>query len=474
MRRRKIIFVSLACCLFILAGFHVDAAAQRGPHKMFDTPNWDHQPSIIRTESTGDLFMAFERTILPSYKGIFLLSASTDDGQTWSWPFEILPSTLYKRHPSMVQLGTNSFVLFYTAYQSGVNNYRIHRATSPDAINWTSHGAIDLGWPLAGEQSPCVIREANGTLTMTYDRSSGAACIAQSHDNGVTWDFLRTRVSPLDAKLARIAKREQDGLYVITYMTGPSSPYQVWSRTSKNPYDWSGKVFAFDTTADSRESKPLVLEGGAFIVFYSRATMTYYDLCYRTSFHGEDWSEAVPVTEDPDYHDMNPHAIRHGTPGRVVLTWSHQDESAPNFDLDLFIYPDLEIPLPLWLDAEMISAALGGTVTFDLDAGSAKADRKYLLLAGVSGTEPGYLLPGGTTTLPLNWDFFTDIVLSLKNTSLFADFLGTLDSQGQATATLDTLGPLPPVAVGAALYFAYCLDYPWEFASNPLAVEIQP
>jgi hypothetical protein len=472
MRRRKIISVSFACCLFWLAGFHVDAAAQRGPHKMFDTTNWEFQPSIIRIESTGDLFMVFQRTNLPSYKGIFLLSASTDDGQTWSWPFKILPSTLYKRHPSLVQLGPNSFVLFYTAYQSGLNNYRIHRATSPDAINWTSHGAIDLEWSHSGEENPCVIREANGTLTMTYDR--GFSYIAQSHDNGVTWDSLRTRVSPGDSQLARIAKREQDGLYVITYQTGPSSPYQVWSRTSKNPYDWSGEVFAFDTAADSRDSQPLVLEGGTFIVFYSRATVTYYDVCYRTSFNGEEWSEAVPVTEEPDYHDMNPYMIRHGTPGRVILSWSHQDESAPNVDFDLFIYPDLEIPLPLWLDAEKISAATGGTVNFDLDAGSAKAGRTYLLLAGVSGTEPGYLLPGGTTTLPLNWDFFTDIVLSLKNTSIFANFMGTLDSQGQAAATLDTLSPLPPAAVGAVLYFAYCLDYPWEFASNPLIVEILP
>jgi hypothetical protein len=37
-----------------------------------------------------------------------------------------------------------------------------------------------------------------------------------------------------------------------------------------------------------------------------------------------------------------------------------------------------------------------------------------------------------------------------------------------------TVGPLPPVAVGITMHFAYALNGPWDFASNPVGVEIVP
>lgn len=126
---------------------------------------------------------------------------------------------------------------------------------------------------------------------------------------------------------------------------------------------------------------------------------------------------------------------------------------------------------PLSTDVDTISAATGGTVIFTLDAGAANASRNYFLLGSVTGTS-GIALPGGLATLPLSWDVFTNLVITLVNTSVFTDFLGTLDAQGIATASLNATGPLPPGSVGLVMYYAYALDKPFDFASNFVTVTV--
>jgi hypothetical protein len=112
----------------------------------------------------------------------------------------------------------------------------------------------------------------------------------------------------------------------------------------------------------------------------------------------------------------------------------------------------------------------GGTVHFNLDAGTLEAERNYLLLGSVSGTEPGLPLPGGLVTLPLNWDAFTDLVIALINTSVFTNFLGTLDGDGTATAQLNA--PSVPGIAGVTMHYAYALNNPFDFVSNPVAIRI--
>ncbi|MFH2000787.1 MAG: hypothetical protein ABIK28_13985 [Planctomycetota bacterium] len=134
----------------------------------------------------------------------------------------------------------------------------------------------------------------------------------------------------------------------------------------------------------------------------------------------------------------------------------------------------LDVPNALMQDAPDLSAT-GGMVDFHLNAGATNAGRNYLMLAGVTGTYPGYPLPGGSTTLPLNWDIFTDFALALANTVIFPGFMGTMDGNGQITAQLYWPGPsMPPGSVGTIIYFTYCLGWPWDFASNPVEIEIVP
>jgi hypothetical protein len=133
------------------------------------------------------------------------------------------------------------------------------------------------------------------------------------------------------------------------------------------------------------------------------------------------------------------------------------------------LVPD-PVVAPLSADVYEVSET-GGTVTLFLEAGSDNAWRNYIILGGMSGTVPGYPLPGGLVTLPLNWDLFTTAMIPVLNTITFQNFLGLLDAQGAAIAYLN-VPPIPPGYVGLFMYYAYALNNPFDFVSNPIAIEI--
>jgi len=118
-----------------------------------------------------------------------------------------------------------------------------------------------------------------------------------------------------------------------------------------------------------------------------------------------------------------------------------------------------------------LSERTGGVIDFKFDAGFENSKRNYLLLGSANGISPGVTLPGGTV-LPLNWDIFTNMIIDLYNSPLCQNFMGTLDKHGMGWAHLKT-GPLPNLA-GTTLHFAYALSEPWDFASNPVQVDISP
>jgi hypothetical protein len=128
--------------------------------------------------------------------------------------------------------------------------------------------------------------------------------------------------------------------------------------------------------------------------------------------------------------------------------------------------------VPFYPSAYAISEITGGTVDLFLWAGDSNGLRNYLICGGVSGTDPGTPLPGGLATLPINWDVFTTLVLGRVNGPIFADFLGTLDADGVATASLNL--PAFPGSAGLTMYYAYVLNGPWDFASNPVSIKIVP
>lgn len=125
----------------------------------------------------------------------------------------------------------------------------------------------------------------------------------------------------------------------------------------------------------------------------------------------------------------------------------------------------------LWADGYTFSAGSGGTVDFTLFADEANASRGYVLLGGMSGTEPGFVLPGGQATMPINWDLFTTLVLNNLNTALFHNFLGSLDATGTAFAQLN-MPALQPDMIGVTMCYAFTCNKPFDLVSNPIEVLI--
>jgi len=126
-------------------------------------------------------------------------------------------------------------------------------------------------------------------------------------------------------------------------------------------------------------------------------------------------------------------------------------------------------------DRFTLPVATGGVVNLALDAPAAHAGRTYGVFVSVIGTNPGTRLPGGAAVLPLDLDATSLwlLKLALRGTPGLAGFVGTLDAAGQAVAQFDSLGPLPPAAVGLELAFAFALPQPWDTVSNPVRVVLQ-
>lgn len=175
---------------------------------------------------------------------------------------------------------------------------------------------------------------------------------------------------------------------------------------------------------------------------------------------------------NPGSYATVPRIVPDSDGGGFLMAWADHTYS-PTQEHDIYAQLVAVVPQYLSADTETISASTGGQANFSLEAGSINGGRDYLLLGSVSGTYPGIPLPGGAATLPLNWDVFLSLVISLVNTPVFSNFMGTLDNAGSAAATFDTLGPVSG-ATGLIMHYAYALNAPWNFASNPVAIEIVP
>lgn len=147
--------------------------------------------------------------------------------------------------------------------------------------------------------------------------------------------------------------------------------------------------------------------------------------------------------------------------GRWELVGLHQaaPDSIAAYDLDTK-------PKSLFVDVDFIPSWVGGSINFSLDAGPANGGRQYLLLGSLSGSYPGIPLPGGMVVLPVNWDYFSAILLMMPG------FLGNLDGSGQAFVPFYV--PPCPLTQDITMTFAYALKGPpWDFASNPVEVLVQ-
>lgn len=303
-------------------------------------PEIDYQAAVVRADD-GARIVVFERLAPATLSGDLWLTRSTDDGASWSAPAPIVATAANERHPALLRSGPDEYLLFYLKGTGGISNYRIWRATSSGGGEFTEQAPVDLGWATGGEINPHVIRHADGTLTMSYQRGS-AAYVAQSSDDGATWDTQRTQIAG-NALLPRIAYRESDGLYLASYQVNPGDDaLQMFVKTTTDPLDWSGAAQDFALDGNHHDSLPVVMPDGAFALFWIRAAGSGFDLAVRRSVDGTTWGETIAITDTPDQDDVEPHPLVGASATSVELYWG-RDDPAGSMTYDIVRRADVPV-----------------------------------------------------------------------------------------------------------------------------------
>ncbi|MBK6938665.1 MAG: hypothetical protein IPH13_00450 [Planctomycetes bacterium] len=110
---------------------------------------------------------------------------------------------------------------------------------------------------------------------------------------------------------------------------------------------------------------------------------------------------------------------------------------------------------PLAANTQVLTPANGMKVDLQLSGGLQHLGNQYFVLASITGTT-GIPLGGGfSPTLPLTYDFMTDISIGFANTTVFQNTFATLSTvDGIAPATFDG-SFLPLAADGLQIHLAY-------------------
>jgi len=140
------------------------------------------------------------------------------------------------------------------------------------------------------------------------------------------------------------------------------------------------------------------------------------------------------------------------------------------------LQPDVRLrvdPLvPLHVGLDQLSASAGGAIPLTVNAGSAQAGVRYLLLGSASGTQPGTPFQG--LTVPLNFDRLFNLTLVGVKPPLFSGFRGLLDADGRAVARFEPPPGLLASFAGIRLGWAALLLGPTPGVLGPVELEVIP
>lgn len=162
----------------------------------------------------------------------------------------------------------------------------------------------------------------------------------------------------------------------------------------------------------------------------------------------------------------------HGALATDVFSWRFEvtarDPSGLVSKETIILHPEQP---SLIVDHHEVSVSDGGTTTFSLDAGPANAGKFFLVLPSASGIWPGSSIGG--MHVPINVDALT-LQPFLEPSGFYSEFLGFLDSNGEATVSF-SLDPL-----FGSLFLGRRADYAFvtasststvDFASNSVGIE---
>lgn len=191
---------------------------------------------------------------------------------------------------------------------------------------------------------------------------------------------------------------------------------------------------------------------------------------------GNDRSGVLFEEPKRDHHGVFRIPVTAGLlPGRVMLTVTVKGGLDGAVDLKerrtLVLEQVDELPwTALEIGRDTMESSSGGAVPFRLMAPRELAGRPYLLLASASGTEPGLQLDG--LTLPLNPDELTTLSAELAGQRPFVSTRGILNAKGEAAATIHLRPRQLKGLAGHDISFAFLVDNPPAFASNPVNLRI--
>lgn len=307
---------ALRCSLLLMLPWGAPMAA---PTNVTTGPAMDYQPAVLRSSDDGARIAVFERLDPATYSGDLWLTRLEVGAEEWTTPLPIIATAANERHPALVQRGPRDYALFYLEGTGAASSFRIWRAASSDGLAFIEEGQLDLGWSTGGEVNPHVIRHADGTLTMSYQRLGAGSYIARSSDGGVSWDTLRTQIAA-GSQLPRIAFRERDGLYLASYQVG-SSALSMYVKSTHDPHDWSAPARDFAVSGNNHDSLPVVMPGGALALFWIRQQGSGFDIALRRSIDGVVWEAPIEVTSSPGADDVEPHPLVGSSAVAVEFYW---------------------------------------------------------------------------------------------------------------------------------------------------------
>lgn len=254
----------------------------------------DYMPSALHARTGGHWLVVFERLDPTTQCGDLYLVPSDAGAASRSAPLPNVASSANERHPAQVETGAGGYALFCVKGSGSTTGYRIWRATSDDGTWFTEQGPLDLGWPTGGEVNLHVIRAAEGTLTMSYQRLSSGSHVARSGNGGAVADRLCTPIVA-DGQLPRIARRENDGLYLASYPVGASA-LRIHVKTKTEVCYWSTRVQDSSGTSNHHDGLPVVMPDDAFALFRMRQQGSLFDLAAACQEDGVRWSEPLAGT----------------------------------------------------------------------------------------------------------------------------------------------------------------------------------
>jgi len=394
----------------------------------------------VGTANYGNLYISWTRFGTGVYP--IMLVRSTDQGLNWSAPVQVSDTTAYQQG-SVPAVGPN--------------------------------GEVYVAW----------MGRTSGNINMLFDRSV---------DGGKTWGTDRpiapytpwpvpfTGLPTLPAIDVDITKGPHRGtIYVVWAARNTGLDADIFlARSTNGGATWSTSVVNDDGSGRDQFFPNVVVDraGGVVVSYASREldpqNQTYHIFVRRSVDGGRTFTRSVRLTDNasdparwssptPNYQNNE---YRNVTPGanRYHAVWTDTRLGDPDvytarFTMDL-------VP-----DVLRISAAVGGTVRFDLAPGPNHAGKAYTLFLSFAGTAPGFQVGG--VHIELNPDLWTAAVLPFYGTPIFQGFSGALDGTGTAKASFQAPAGLLHAFIGMKMSLAAVLYSPISYATSPVVVEVE-